>query len=240
MYKVIDTILLIISSTIAVQLNSYLINQKQNEFLSLAAAAVIAAVFHEVAKGILLELPLRISRLRPILKPESRVEGYWMSRVIDYQERPYSFITIEYNVYAKKYIYSGSNFDINGNIGGSWKSTQVEIDIENEKMWFLYEAKVHDKTAETPQGYGVIDFEKDGNGKYTRAKGLFIDAGVRFIKSNFFMNRLNTSDFEKLINKKTIQTNEDMSALIRAYHQSVTQNEQIKSKARSKKKPNEQ
>jgi hypothetical protein len=66
-----------------------------------------------------------------------------------------------------------------------------------------------------------VNFRKDGSAKYTRAEGFFVDAGTSIATSSFFMNRLEEADLQRLIGKTSIQTHEDLAALIRAYHRTM-------------------
>ncbi len=221
MRKSIDAALLLLASTIAIELNRRLLAAGFDVWLSLLVSVAVSVGLYKVLEYGLLEFPVRYQSLRQLIKPESRMEGNWISRPINIRERPYSYITIDYNPYSKEYIYSGLTCQLDGTIGGSWKSTSVKIKLEYDRLWYIYAARMHDEKAESTEGYGVVNFEKDGSGKYTRATGFFGDVGSIVAKSSFFMNRLEEADLERYIGKKSIQTHEDLAVLIRAYHHTM-------------------
>ncbi len=158
MRKSIDAALLLLASTIAIELNRRLLAAGFDVWLSLLVSVAVSVGLYKVLEYGLLEFPVRYQSLRQLIKPESRMEGNWISRPINIRERP---------------------------------------------------------------GYGVVNFEKDGSGKYTRATGFFGDVGSIVAKSSFFMNRLEEADLERYIGKKSIQTHEDLAVLIRAYHHTM-------------------
>ena len=215
---IIDTILLAAITATALWLEKYLLNNGISTNYSAIISVVFVAAVYPILKNIFLELPMLLPFIRPFLKRESRLEGLWISRLKNIEERPYSLITIGYDPNSKEYTYKGDNFYPDGTIGATWNSSFVRIDMKQERLWFFFDASMTEKDSEPITGYGVVNFDKSGIFKYTRGNGFFADTSVKSEKSHFFIDRLEKDDLKLLIGKKSLQHHQDVQELIKNYH----------------------
>jgi hypothetical protein len=76
-----------------------------------------------------------------------------------------------------------------------------------------------DGTAETIDGYGEMNFQRDSKGRYPRGIGFFVDSGTQLIQCDYSLDKLTDEDINNLIGKTSVFSNEDLKQLIKKYHE---------------------
>ncbi len=215
MKNFLDLLLIAFGSTLAVKGNTFLLSKNIDPFLSIALSAFLAVLIVQLSRYVLIELPLKVKFLRKRLDPRSKLEGAWLIRIDNLDDRPYSFAVVEYNPYSKNYTYYGTGFDQDGKIKATWRSIDFEIDLGKDEIVYLCEAQLADEDGEILKSFGTATFEKDENDRYTRGKGFFVDFGTKFLKRHFYLDRLTDKMASTLSVGPNVVSHDDMKILIR-------------------------
>jgi hypothetical protein len=93
-----NSILLLVSNTIAITLNGFFISRDIAALVSLVVSAVIGLLIYIVAQLVFFRWPMRSRRIRYHLDPASRFEGNWMSKVENLPGQPLNYVTIRERV----------------------------------------------------------------------------------------------------------------------------------------------
>jgi len=150
----------------------------QSKINSLAAAAIgIGAnvLFVTFSSQWLVNSAKRYRPYRRLVDSRASLEGYWLSTANDIGERPYEIAVISFNPDASSYVYSGKSLTRNFEVAAEWKSTHLEVDMEESKIRYFYEGSVETGNS-IIQGFGYISFDRAPTGRFMTASGLFVDA----------------------------------------------------------------
>jgi hypothetical protein len=180
-------------------------------------ATIVAVAVYKGLEWILLRLPYHHPPLRALLDPRARLEGYWLQVTRDMTARPYSLATIRYNTDSRRYMLNGLSADADGNIAASWRATWLLIDMRRDQLFYSYRAEIFDEGEDRiVEGYGVTSFFRGERGTVRHGAGYFMDS--QNIRREFTIDRIREEQLFDLIGKPDIESNDDVAALVRAWH----------------------
>ncbi len=153
------------------------------------AAVTVTAVAFYAAKTVFRAISMSTPTLRWLLDSRSAVEGYWIERVespVESEGRTYSLVKIEYNASLNGYIVQVWNFDLNGREIRFVSSSQMDFSAGCRKITYRYsgnslptgtnpELGCNGEPARRCSGFGYIEFVGQRFGRYSYARGEFID-----------------------------------------------------------------
>ncbi len=153
-------------------------------------AAVVGVASATVVEFLLLRFPLRFRLLRRLVDRRAAFEGTWLINVSGQPERPLALATIEYNASADDYNYHGVAFDESYQVQAAWHSIRMVIDLEQNQIAHIGEGTTVGPTSETVRNFGLLNFERDRDGRYTRGYAFFVDFGAEPIKRFYTLERV--------------------------------------------------
>lgn len=214
-----NTILLLVSSTIAITLKDFFVGKGFPALVSLVVAAVIGLLIYKLTQLIFLELPMHSRRIRHYLDPASRFEGHWLSKAVNMPGGSISYIVIDYNPNSKEYRYDGSAYDQEVRKKGYWRSTMVKIDLTQNELWFFCRDYLTDEDHKDDDyvGSGFVHFEADDTGRFTSGNGRFVDAGIELAQGKTVLTRIEKEQVKNLLGKPSITSDKDREDFIKAY-----------------------
>ncbi len=153
-------------------------------------SAVLGVVTAAIVEWLVLKLPLRVKRLRALVDPRAALEGVWVIEVHDQPERSLALAVVEYNKASDDYNYHGVAFDQAYEVAATWHSLKVVIDIDNNQLAHIGEGTIVGTSSETVRNFGLLSFERDQRGAYTRGYAFFVDFGSSPLKRSYILERV--------------------------------------------------
>jgi hypothetical protein len=213
-----------VAAAVATQTNEYLKNQHFGNSISLVISAIAGVILARGVEWLTLELPMNVRILRRIIDPKAQFEGNWLIHVEDDPEKPLCVATIEYNTNTSNYDYHGVAFDKQGNTKATWHSEELYINLDKSQVIHIGEGKLFGNVTEIVKNFGMLDFEKNVKGSFTRGYAFFVDFGTVPVKRYYFLDRIDSLSFSSSIRKSKFATHEDMRVLVNEYNKLISGN----------------
>lgn len=163
-----------IGGVLALWVYSYLKGQHVGQAESAAFGLLADVVFVGLAAHWLVDGAMRFRRYRRIFDPRSQYEGYWLATVGDLREREHAIGVLSYNPHSGNYVYSGRALDENFAVAATWGSSNVEIDLDQDRLRYLYHSNIGLRSGSV-EGFGYIYFDRTPEGDIDTARGFFVD-----------------------------------------------------------------
>lgn len=209
----------IAGSITATQTNNYLCSLKVDIWVCIAVSAVMAALIYKLLEYALIEIPLKIHPLRKMFDSRAIFEGTWLQATNKDGVRYYSFEKIIYDKKTKTYAIEGESFDSNGDMHSAWKSNDLKFDLSKSEIMYNYKSEIHEDKKDL-NGYGLMTFQGDINGKYNRGTGYYVDFGGNPVQCVYSFEKLTKSFVTELIGRESsLKYNKDIKEFIKEYHE---------------------
>ncbi|MEU8633232.1 hypothetical protein AB0C38_13750 [Amycolatopsis sp. NPDC048633] len=175
-------------------------------------SAVLGVLLAAVVERVVLRLPLRFKKLRRLVDRRAAFEGIWLIDVQDQPERPVALAVIEYNPINDDYNYHGVAFDPSYQVRATWQSSKTLIDLDHNQLAHIGEGTLVGDPAETVRNFGLLSFDRNHKGKYTRGYAFFVDFGSVPIKRFYTM--------ERILDSPTLSSHDDVRQYLIAHAKS--------------------
>ena len=146
------------------------------------------------------------------------LNGYWLEEIPKSTDRRYSIGKFYYDKESQSYHYDGANYNNDGTLFCTWESTNFNIDFNNKKIYYIFQASIKDGLYNLNYGFGVINFENK-NGTIIPTTGFYRETLIDAEPYSHDFKRLN--NVIKLLNIERKQESlEDFhSIIIKSYHE---------------------
>ena len=165
---------------------------------------LILAIFLFISFHVIYGMLKRSNFFRKVFDPLSPIEGWWYERVIGEDLHPDSIAHIK-RTKSGNILYEGTNFNKDGTVNATWKSTgSINID-ETGDMTFLFRATLF-KGIDIKQttGIGQLDFRKyclESENKFCEGMGIVFDTGVESKVYRLILYRITQQDIKDVTGK---------------------------------------
>jgi len=113
------------------------------------------------------------------------IEGYWIE-ILFPCKTPISYAVIEFT--DGQFKYYGSNYDLDIRLAATFEGRDIEVTQVGRKLRFYYDGKLLIEGIKEVQGKGEITFFSNGDNKYNRGEGYFMESDNEGAVTQIHMN----------------------------------------------------